>query len=89
MKLRISKSGQLELPRQLRDRYDLTNDSEVTIVPVGSGLIIGKNAARLEKLQQTVKKELIDRGVTLENMLKEQRKTRSAYNAETYGLSNF
>lgn len=43
--MRISKRGQITIPKQLRDQFGLSQDGEVEITPTARGLLIQKKTA--------------------------------------------
>ena len=43
--MRISERGQITIPKDLRDRFGLTHNVEVEVVPTEQGLLIQKRAA--------------------------------------------
>ncbi len=43
--MRISERGQITIPKDLRDRFGLTHNVEVEVVPTERGLLIQKRAA--------------------------------------------
>ena len=43
--MRISKRGQVTIPKDLRDRYGLHSGAEVDLIPTEQGLIIRKRTA--------------------------------------------
>ena len=42
--MRISKRGQITIPKKLRQEYGLTKDMEVEITPTDNGLLIRKRS---------------------------------------------
>lgn len=40
--MRISEEGKITSPKHLRDRFDTNSDVEITVAPVGDGLLIQK-----------------------------------------------
>ena len=43
--MRISRRGQITIPKRLRDQFDLNQDAEVEITPTSQGLLIQKQTA--------------------------------------------
>ena len=43
--MRISERGQITIPKQMRDRFGMSNNVEVEITPTDEGLLIRKRAA--------------------------------------------
>ncbi len=86
MKIKIRKRGQLTVPKQLRDQLGLLENQSFNAYSVGSALVISKRPSIVKELQDTVQRELIDRGVTLQDMLDDIPKIRAEYNAEKYGI---
>ena len=43
--MRISKSGQVTIPKELRERFGLHRDVEVEITAIEGGLLISKHSA--------------------------------------------
>jgi AbrB family looped-hinge helix DNA binding protein len=43
--MRISKRGQITIPKRLRDQFGLNQDAEVEITPTAQGLLIQKQTA--------------------------------------------
>lgn len=43
--MRISKRGQITIPKHLRERYGMTHNVEVEIIPTEDGLLIRKRTA--------------------------------------------
>lgn len=44
MKLRMRKGGKLTLPKKLRERLGMQEDTDVTVTPVGSAAMISKQS---------------------------------------------
>lgn len=43
--MRISERGQITIPKQMRDRFGMSNNVEVEITPTDDGLLIRKRTA--------------------------------------------
>ncbi len=43
--MRVSKRGQITIPKRLRDQFGLSQDAEVEITPTARGLLIQKQTA--------------------------------------------
>lgn len=88
MRIKVRQRGQLTLPEPLRKSYGIREGSIINIFSLGSSIVMKPGALAVEKLQNTAKQELIDRGVTLEEMLKGLETVRKQYNAEHYNLKD-
>lgn len=88
MRVKIRQRGQLTLPKPLRQSYNLRTNSYLTIIPIGNFLVLSKRPSLVSQLQQTAKKELVNKGVTLREILDDLKTIRSQYNARKYGLGH-
>ena len=50
--MRISKRGQITIPKHLRDRFGLRHNVEVEIIPVDNGLLMRKRSAELHPVDR-------------------------------------
>ena len=50
--MKISKRGQVTIPKHLRDRFGMTQDVEVEITPTDNGLLIRKRAAEVHPVDR-------------------------------------
>lgn len=50
--MRISKRGQITIPKHLRDRFGLSHNVEVEITPADNGLLIRKRSAELHPVDR-------------------------------------
>ena len=50
--MRISKRGQITIPKHLRDRFGLNHNVEVEIIPADNGLLIRKRSAELHPVDR-------------------------------------
>ena len=50
--MRISKRGQITIPKHLRDRFGLSRNVEVEITPTDNGLLIRKRSAELHPVDR-------------------------------------
>lgn len=50
--MRVSERGQITIPKHLRDRFGMTQDVEVEIIPTEQGLLIQKRTAALHPVDR-------------------------------------
>lgn len=50
--MRISKRGQVTIPKKLRDRFGMNHNVEVEITPTRNGLLIHKRTAAMHPVER-------------------------------------
>ena len=74
--MRISKRGQITIPKYLREQYGMTPDVEVEIAPTEEGLLIQKRAAAehpVDRISGILDKDALGEGVSVDDYIEEIR----------------
>ena len=69
--MRISKRGQIIIPKKLRDRYGMNPDVEVELTPTGHGLLIQKRTASSHPVERVY--AILGRDVNTDDYIEEIR----------------
>jgi len=82
---RIWGRGQLTIPSGLRRALGLENDSVVNLVKAGDGLLVLPRVLEGDRLAQNLEREMKKQDLTLEDLLKDLKKTRKQMARSRHG----
>ena len=74
--MRISKRGQITIPKHLRDQYGMTPGTEVEITPTEKGLLIQKRIPGehpVDRISGILDKDVLGKGVSVDDYIEEIR----------------
>ena len=69
MSIEVKARGQVTIPKKLREKYHLSEGSEMTIFPVGEALVLAHRPLPLEEARKKLIRILFDSGVGLKELL--------------------
>lgn len=81
----IKSRGQLTIPKEIRDEYNLEEGQLVSIIPVGDSLIITPKRLELDEARRKIRKILKASGISKEELLKGIEEEREDLYKEKYG----
>ncbi len=74
--MRISKRGQITIPKHLREQFDLNQNVEVMIIPTNEGLLIRKRPDAehpVNRVYGILGKDALGKGVSVDDYIEEIR----------------
>ncbi len=74
--MRISKRGQITIPKHLRERYALNPNVEVEIIPTADGLLLRKRTKvkhPVDKVVGILGRDALGKGVSVDDYIEEIR----------------
>ncbi len=83
--IRIWGKGQLTIPVALRRELGLKEESLVSVVKVGTSLMIVPKAMEGDRLAARLDKKMRAKNITLQDLLKDLKKARKDYARERFG----
>jgi len=82
---KVTKSGQISIPKELREGYGIDEAEYMAIEPLGSGLFMRKIEPVADRIFEYFKKETKRKGITRKDMEKALKKAREEVFEEMYG----
>ena len=79
MTLQMAQRGILVLPKALREMYDLHPGDTFTLLDLGGVFVLSPLRSEIDALADRITQELVEKGETLEGMLKSLREERERY----------
>ena len=76
MVTRIREKGQVTIPADIRESLHLSTDSLLSIAMVGDGILLTPKPSVFESVSAEFSKTAEEKGITLENLLKDLKKIR-------------
>lgn len=76
MVTRMREKGQITIPSEIRESLHLAKDSILSIVKVGNGILLTPKPSLFEAVSAEFIKEAEEKGITLDDLLKDLRKIR-------------
>jgi AbrB family looped-hinge helix DNA binding protein len=74
--IQVGRRGALTLPKKLREKYNIRSGDILTLLDLGGTLV--------DKLADEIARELQEKGITLEGMLRSLQEERERYHEERY-----
>ena len=74
--MRISKRGQITIPKHLRERFGLYHDVEVEVIPTNDGLLIHRRSEGqhpVDRVYGILGKDALGKGVSVDDYVEEIR----------------
>ena len=78
-------SGQLTIPKDMREALRLSKETKLNVFAVGRCLIMTAKPLLRRSLAKKARKEMYAKKLTLGGLLKDLKQERRKYNKETYG----
>ena len=76
MVTRMREKGQITIPANIRESLHLSRDSVLSIARVGDGILLTPQPSVFESVSAKFSNAAKAKGITLENLLKDLKKTR-------------
>lgn len=76
MVTRMREKGQVTIPAEIRESLHLSKDSLLSIARVGDGILLTPGLSVFESVSAKFSKLAEDKGITLQNLLKDLKKIR-------------
>ena len=76
MVTRMREKGQVTIPMSIRQALHLSKDSILSVTKVGDGILITPRPSLFEEVSAEFRKEADEKGITLEELLKDLKKIR-------------
>ena len=76
MVTRMREKGQVTIPAEIRESLHLSKDSLLSIARVGDGILLTPQPSVFESVSAKFAKAAQDKGITLQNLLKDLKKIR-------------
>jgi len=77
--LQLSQRGVIVLPKTLREAYNLQTGDSITLLDLGGVFILSPRRSEIDVLANQVTEALVEKGETLESMLRALREEREHY----------
>ena len=84
LSIQVAKRGVITLPKSLRDRYDIQEGDDLTLLDLGGTFVLSRKRSQIDDLADRVAGLLQERGETLESMLQTLRQERERVFREQY-----
>jgi len=81
MVTRVREKGQVTIPASIRESLHLSKDSLLSVVKVGDGILLIPKLSVFEATSAAFIKEAKEKGITLDDLLKDLRKIRHNKNS--------
>ena len=76
MVTRMREKGQVTIPMNIRESLHLSKDSILSVTKVGDGILLTPKPSMFEAVSAEFRKEADEKGITLEELLKDLKKIR-------------
>jgi len=83
IQVQISQRGLLTLPKTLRDVYHLKPGDILTLLDLGGVFVLSQRQSQVDFLAERIGQALVEKGETLESMLRLMREERENYGKNT------
>ena len=82
--IRVAKRGTITLPKAFRDRYQIEEGDDLTLLDLGGVFVLSRGRSQVDELADRIGTALRERGESLESMLVALREERARVYAERY-----
>jgi bifunctional DNA-binding transcriptional regulator/antitoxin component of YhaV-PrlF toxin-antitoxin module len=83
MNIQMSERGVFVLPKALREAYRLEAGHNFTLLDIGGVFVLSPRTTEIDVLADRIADTLINKGETLESMIKALREEREQYNGQS------
>ncbi|HKZ54740.1 MAG TPA: AbrB/MazE/SpoVT family DNA-binding domain-containing protein [Anaerolineales bacterium] len=77
--IQLAARGVLTLPKPLREAYGLKPGAQLTLLDLGGVFVLSPRNSQIDTLAERITRDLVERGETLESMLRVLREERERY----------
>ena len=82
--IRVAKRGTVTLPKPLRERYNIQEGDDLTLLDMGGVFVLSPVRSQVDELADRISEALREKGGTLESMLRVLREERERVFTEQY-----
>jgi AbrB family looped-hinge helix DNA binding protein len=82
--IQVGRRGALTLPKRLREKYNIRSGDMLTLLDIGGTFVLIPKVSIVDKLADEIARELREKGITLEEMLRSLQGERERYYEERY-----
>ncbi len=83
MTVQLAQRGVIVLPKAVRDAYNLKAGDSFTLLDIGGVFILTQRNSNVDALAERITNTLVEKGETLESMLKALREEREHYDGQS------
>ena len=83
---KVTRSGQISIPKELREEYGVDEGEYMAIEPMGKMLLMRKVESSSEEMFSKLRQEIKERGITKKDVTKALEEAREDVFREQYGL---
>ena len=83
--VKLRGSGQLTIPKDLREALQLDKETKLNVFVVGRCLVLTPKPALRRSLAKKVEKEMCGKNISLNDLLEDLKSERRQYRRETHG----
>lgn len=84
MTVRVQKRGVVAIPVELREKYDIQEGDIFSILDLGGVFVLSPGTSEVEKLSRRFRKLMVEKGVTIQEILDGLKDERERYYLEHY-----
>jgi len=77
--IQVGRRGALTLPKRLREKYNIRSGDMLTLLDIGGTFVLIPKASIVDRLADEIARELQEKGITLEEMLRSLQGEREKY----------
>lgn len=84
LSVEVKARGQVTIPKKLRERYHLSEGTELSVIPLGEALLLAPRPLPLEEARKKLLRVMRDSGLTLGELLSGLPEEREKLASERY-----
>jgi len=77
--VKITQRGAVVIPQKIRQAYNLKTGDTLTLLDMGGVFVLSQRSSEVDTIADKITSQLVDRGETLEGMLRALREARERY----------
>jgi len=82
--IQVGRRGALTLPKRLREKYNIRSGDMLTLLDIGGTFVLIPKVSVVDRLADEIARELREKDITLEEMLRSLQGERKKYYEERY-----
>ena len=79
MTVKIAQRGAVVIPQKLRQAYNLKTGDTLTLLDLGGVFVLSRRSSEVDAIANKITSQLVERGETLEGMMRTLREARERY----------
>lgn len=79
--IQVARRGLLTLPKALREMYSIQEGDQLTLLDLGGVFVLSPRHSEIDRLADSLRTALMEKGESLESMLQALREARQRYEA--------